>query len=154
MPVTIVRLSFTEKNDARPTYVCAAVTAFILTLGQIIRQASVSHDSSIYIAGTWLFFLTVVLGSSCVMGCIWHPIPRDRRSGSGMTTLGIEDLKDKTTSTSEPMFTPLDEKMMADDEESVDMALVELRDHLQWGKMGLILACFAIDVFLIVIRIH
>jgi len=151
MPPVITRVTFTEENDARPTYICAAIAALVLMIGRAVQDISSSHTRSIYTFGACLALLAAIPGMYCVLGCIWHPLPKARRTDGELTNLHLSGVTQAESSPSAPsMFASVDDQVAADDEESVDMTQVELRDPIQWGKMALVLTAVGIDILLMV----
>ena len=146
----ISRVTFSEENDARPTYVCAVAAVLTLIIDQVILHNTAGHIRTLYITATWISMLAAILGMNCLINCVWHPIPKERRSDGRLTSLHLNRSTDSTLETSAPMFSSLDERIISDDEELVDSSQVELRNPIQWSKMALVLACVGIDVLLLI----
>jgi hypothetical protein len=74
------RVTFSEENDARPTYACAIVAGLALIIDQVVLYNTASHTRTLYITALWISILAAILGMNCLMSCVWHPIPKERRS--------------------------------------------------------------------------
>ena len=146
----VSRVTFTEKNDARGTYVFATAAGLVLVIDRALLHNIGSHTRTLYVAAIWISLIAFVLGINNLLGCIWHPIPKELRADGQLTTLHLNETPEKASSAPAQMFSSLEDQIPADDEESVDASLVELRDPIQWAKMGLILACIGIDVLLLI----
>jgi hypothetical protein len=146
MPAT-TRVTFTEENDARPTYACAIATGLVLIIDQVLLRSAANHTRMLYVTALGIFMIAAVLGMTCLINCIWHPIPKERRADGQLTNLHLNESPDIA---SVPMFASLDEQIISDGEESVDSSQVELRDPIQWSKMALVLVCIGIDILLLI----
>ena len=146
----VSRVTFTEKNDARATYVFAIAAGLVLVIDRALLHNIGSHTRTLYVAAIWISLIEFVLGINNLLGCIWHPIPKELRADGQLATLHLNETPEKASSAPAQMFSSLEDQIPADDEESVDASLVELRDPIQWAKMGLILACIGIDVLLLI----
>jgi hypothetical protein len=146
----ISRITFTEENDARPTYVCAIAAGLALIIDRVILDNAANHTRTLYIIAIWIFLIAAISGITCLMGCIWHPIPKERRADGQLTKLHLNESPDITSTLSTPMFSSLEERITSDDEESVGDSQIELRDPIQWIKMTLVLACIGIDILLLI----
>ncbi len=146
----VSRVTFTEKNDARSTYVFAIAAGLVLAIDHALLHNIGSHTRTLYVAAIWISLIAFVLGINNLLGCIWHPIPKELRADGQLTTLHLNETPEKASSAPAQMFSSLDDQVAANDEETVGASLVELRDPIQWAKMGLILACIGIDFLLLI----
>jgi hypothetical protein len=149
MPV-VSRVTFTEENDARATYVFALAACIALLINQVLRHGTETHPRVLYSAAVLTSLIAAVLAINNLLGCIWHPIPKELRADLQLTTLHLNESPEQESSARTQMFSSLEDQISADDEESVDASLVELRDPIQWTKMALILACIGIDLLLLI----
>src|SRR5271168_1719299 len=124
----ISRVTSSEENDARPTYACAIAAGIALIVDQVIRRNVASHTRTLYITAMWIFLLAAVFGLNCLMNCIWHPIPKERRADGQLTDLHLNERSEISSTASAPTFSSLDQQITSDDDESVDSSQVELRD--------------------------
>jgi hypothetical protein len=149
MPV-VSRVTFTEENDARATYIFALAAGIALVVDQVLVHSTGSHSRALYGAAVLTWLIAAVLALNNLMGCIWHPILKEQRADGQLTTLHLNKSPEKASSAPAQMFSSLEDQIPADDEDSVDASLVELRDPIQWTKMALILVCIGVDVLLLV----
>ena len=146
----ISRVTFTESNDARPTYFFAGVTVALIAIDQILLSISSSSTRSIYICSAFCFLIAAICGLNCILGCIWHPIPIERRTSGQITSLHLDSFAAAPTAKSDQMFESLEQRLAEDQEESVDASQVEVRDPIQWVKFSLVSGCLGCCIFLIV----
>jgi hypothetical protein len=153
--VGVSRVWFTESNDARPTCFVAAFAFALLTIDQIALRVLASQSRGLYITAVITTGFSGVLGMNCALGCIWHPIPKERRADGQLTTLhlGATPPADQDQSPT-PMFQSLDENFAAGQEEVLDESQVELRDPIQWLKLLTIVTCVGIDFAFMVVFGH
>jgi hypothetical protein len=144
---------FTEKNDARPTYLFAGLGAVLLLLDHILQVILHPHSRTLYIVAVLISELSSALGIYTVVGCIWHPIPKGIRADGELTTLHLDKPVDSQLHTDKPMFASIEDQTNADDD-SVGMSQVEVRSPIQWAKMALVLTSVGLDAALIIIWGH
>jgi hypothetical protein len=149
MPV-VSRVTFTEENDARATYVFALAVVLVLLVDQVLLHSVGSHTRALYVAAVLISLIAAVSGINNLLGCIVHPIPKELRANDQLTTLHLNESPQEASSAPALMFSSLEDQVSADDEETVDGSQVELRDPIQWSKMALILACIGIDFLLLI----
>ena len=155
VPVVISRVTFSEKNDARPTLLFAGLAGIALIADHAYIHYSAHHPSSrsLYILSACLTAIAAVLGMYCLMGCIWHPIPADRRS-SQLITVQLSRSEQPAPTAPPAMFSDLDTDIASTDDEAVDSSQLEIRSPIQWAKMCIVLASVGIDLTLMVLWTH
>jgi hypothetical protein len=150
----VSHVTFAEENDAKPACACAIAAGIILSIDQVVLHYATSHTRTLYIAPCWIFVLAAILAMNCVMNCIWHPIPKERRDDGQLTNLHLNETPHMVPATSAPMFSSLEERISSDDEESVGASQVELRDPIQWRKMTLVSAFVLLDILFLITWSH
>jgi hypothetical protein len=151
----ISRVTFSERNDARPTYFVAAISLALLMMDQFALRVLTSPFRGLYIVATVTAGLSGVLGMNCFLGCIWHPIPKALRADGQLTALHLGATPPaEEGQTSPQMFSSLDDNIASNDEELVDSSEVELRDPIQWLKLVTVVACVGANFTLIILLSH
>jgi len=150
----VSRLPFSEENDAKPTYALAAITFAVFILDQLARHLLHYEGRFLFGAGCLMTMSTAIMAIYCLAGCIWHPIPKDRRANDGMTTLNLSLTAMDESAPAQAMFSQLDDETSIVGEEEVDASQAELRDKIEWKKFFLVAACVAGNVALLVALAH
>ena len=94
--------------------------------------------------------IAFIIGLNNLLGCIWHPIPKNLRADGQLTTLHLNEVPLTSITAPPTMSDSLEEQVTADDDESVDASQVEIRNPIQWKKLALITICICVDFALLV----
>lgn len=154
MAAGVSRVVFTEANDARPTYFCCATATALFAVSQLFRQTG-SHSTGLNTLALLTTGLATSLGATCIMGCIWHPIPKGRRRDGQLTTLRLADSPEAGVPTQENlMFSSLDDQVSKDDDEAVGASEIEVRNPIQWRALCLTFAAVGFNIMLALVLGH
>lgn len=124
--------TFTERNDPRPTYFACAAAVCLAFLDYALRGFDPRGKVGfIGLASVFACMIALMLWLYCLMGCIWHPVPKQYRDQEGLT-LHLASGKSRTA-VPIPSLASLD-SLTADDEQ-VNANHVELRDRIQWLRI-------------------
>jgi len=152
--VTTSRLTFSEANSAAPTHFLTAFSIGLLAIDRAAHLHFHFQSRAIYIAASWVLYLGALLGINVLIGCIWHPIPKERRAAGGLSVLNLSSPtpnRPKAPGTA-AVFQLLDDQ--TSDSEEVDASQAELRDAIQWRKLFLVLTTLALAFLLLVHWAH
>jgi hypothetical protein len=133
--------TFTEQNDARPTFAVAAFSLVIILVDQIASWMFHYQGRAVFGLACLSTMTMGTMGVYVIAGCIWHPIPKERRFTQGLTTLNLTSSKSSTNSAGDD-FTP------------VSAYQAELRDRIQWTKLLLVTLCIAGGFALLALAAH
>ncbi|SEF55390.1 hypothetical protein SAMN05421819_0398 [Bryocella elongata] len=152
--VSTSRVTFSEANSAAPTYFVTAFSVGLLVIDRAAHLLLHFQTRAIYIAASWVLYLGALLGINVLAGCIWHPIPKERRAVGGMSLLNLN------SPTRPPYKAPGTSAILqqlnepTSDFEEVDASQTEMRDAIEWRKLVVTSATLASAFFLLVHWAH
>jgi hypothetical protein len=135
----VSQVTFSERNDARPTYWLTATAIVALLIDATLHFLLHIQGRELFCAACLITLIATSTGIYCLAGCVWHPIPPDRRQALGMTSLHLS---------STTKFQAVNQ------DEIVDASQTEMRDQIQWQKMLMVSLCITLNSVLLIFFAH